>query len=1193
MSTAREEPDAQLDRGAPAWETFDWDDLKGLARYVSPRSLRGLRLTADIGALTQAPDRVAAETSIAEALYGVLRKRGISYARESWTGLTRQQIRHPRWLIEDGWGTCLDLAVTYAAMCLEAHLAPLLAITERHALVVLQPGREHAPSAVPPFSAGWARRKPDESVSGILEVSDGDWVRQSLAARELLAVDVVAATSTYAGDFDDALDRGGDYLSDGTVFLDVAYLHNAGARPLPPPAERPSIRTYLPGGHQHFVRYADHAGILEQLEKQSGTVVLVATAGQGKSTLARQVVLDAPFGAGWFLNASERRTLIGSLAAADLAERNELAPRRASADRVGYSDDALMRLAEAEGQWVVVYDNADGDPGNILPLMPRPQPGQLVLVTTTNPEWERVPGIRALRLPALSDETVAAELSGPELVELVAGRALLLHAFRALLAWSGESPAAVAARAPTDIGAEDPTRAPATLWAAVRERLGGAIEPFCLQLAYLPPDQQPLELLEALNPDAPEFTATLADTGLVTRERGALRLHRLFGDAIRADVRAREPDLDAQVVLGLANSREAFQMLDRYGDRDTLFRLDERVRELDDASSGPDERLGTALYMVAELLEPAGHTRLSGQTYARASRHLTHRIELLAGSLHGRARTVNQHHAGNEKMLREALSWAARAEELLLSLPGHEGEADRCLAMQGLLKQKLAKFPGPGGTTLELLRDALGVIEEAHRKRVARLDPMDPELARSEFNLAGIRIELAKLEHSAARAHLDTADRVYASVAERRERIYGRSVHPHIAACVVGRGYVGYYRALLLPATPQVRTHWLRDATAYADEALGQREALEGSLDGDETRKVLRFLAKVALARRVPPVGAAHELNSVQAEMSRELEFAAMRTLPSNTRSLEQSIAEWVFSPALAAVVAAFGVTAPEPGTELGDALEWLEEFSLRWDFRGGAERNLVGDQRLDAATRDVVLRAAAALGLVGTSAPAAENYDHVLILGGLVRACIARPIYAARLLDTDEIAARDITALGGFRELKGNELDLAASLGSGDLVDEFHAMDAGVRSAFKVDAPFDDRGEQSDVVGASWAVREYRLPTEGVVRVVGAPSSEPGVRRANTPDTYAWYASELARLRPGERVLIVTSDIYVPYQHADALRMLALPYSVEVDAVGVAPGDAHPSLVQTFEAHNYLQEFRSTIRAFRALHERLAAVEE
>ena len=83
---------------------------------------------------------------------------------------------------------------------------------------------------------------------------------------------------------------------------------------------------------------------------------------------------------------------------------------------------------------------------------------------------------------------------------------------------------------------------------------------------------------------------------------------------------------------------------------------------------------------------------------------------------------------------------------------------------------------------------------------------MDPELARSEFNLAGVRIDLAKLEHDRARDHLAAADAVYSSVAARRERIYGRSVHPHVAACVVGRGYVAYYRAMLLPAGPRTRT---------------------------------------------------------------------------------------------------------------------------------------------------------------------------------------------------------------------------------------------------------------------------------------------------------------------------------------------------------------------------------------------------
>jgi hypothetical protein len=1184
---ARDEPGGY----GPTWEPFDWADMRRLARYVSPRALRGLRLTTDIGALAGEADRASANTATATALFDALVRHDISYALEPWTGLTTQQIRHPRWLVEDKWGTCLDIAVTYAAMCLDAHLAPLLAITDRHALVLLQPGRAVGYSALPPLSLPWTRTRSGESAGSVVEIADGDAARRDAAAGNLLAVDVVGATTTYASTFEDAILAGAEYLEPGTLLVDVVSLHlHNDCRPLPPPSERPSIRTYLPGSQRRFERYADHSGILEHLEGCEGIVALVAPQGQGKSTLARQLVLDAPFGAAWFLNASERRTLIGSLAAADRAESNETAAGRASQERVGFSANALMRLSEAEGRWIVIYDNADGDPGEIMPLLARPHDGQLVVITTTNPEWERVSEVRALRLPPLSAHTVATALGGVDLVDLVAGRALLLHAFRAFLSWSGETPARVAEHAPQDLPIDDPRRGPATLWAATRGRLPPDAETFCLQLAYLPADQQPIALLEALSPTARELTRDLTAAGLLTQEAGFVRLHRLFGAAVRSDISERDPVIHTEAVIGLTNRLEAYKILDNFADRDTLFRLDDALCEIDEHAPEPDERLGIALHAIAELLEPAGHTRRSGDTYARSVRHLERRRDLLAGALHGRARTVNQHHANDEALLRQAVTWATQAREILLALPKHEGEADRCLAMQGLLRQKLAKFPLNGESTLQLLRDALVVIQEAHELRVDRLDPMDPELARSEFNLAGIRIDLAKLEHGLARDHLAAADAVYTSVAARRERIYGRSVHPHIAACIIGRGYVAYYRAVLLSAAPPTKTAWLRSASAFASEALGQREALEGSLDGDETRKVLRFLAKVALARRVTAIRPERELKSVFSEVSRELEFAAVPTLPSNTRDIEAAIKEWVYSSALAAVVGAFGGGAPEQGTDLGDTLRWLEDFSLCWDYRSGAERNLVAEQELDADTTTLVVRAAAALGLVGTSEPPAKRYDHVLVLGGLVRACIARPIYAARLIDTGKVHAQDVTALGGFRELKGNEHELAATLGYTGLVDEYHAMDAGVRSAFAVEEPFAERGEQSDIVGASWAVREYHLADGGAIRVVGAPSSEPGVRRANTPDTYAWYASELAKLHSGERVLIVTSDIYLPFQHADALRMLALPYSVEVDAVGVSPGDAHPSLAQRFEAHNYLQEFRSTIRAFRALHSALHA---
>lgn len=300
-------------------------------------------------------------------------------------------------------------------------------------------------------------------------------------------------------------------------------------------------------------------------------------------------------------------------------------------------------------------------------------------------------------------------------------------------------------------------------------------------------------------------------------------------------------------------------------------------------------------------------------------------------------------------------------------------------------------------------------------------------------------------------------------------------------------------------------------------------------------------------------------------------------------------IEAWARSPALARVVAAFG-GAPDTGQDLGAWLEQLEAFSERWDFRAGRERNLVGSPDLAPEVSEIVMKAADELGLRGTNEPPRTHYDQLVILGGLVRACLARPRHAADLVTRGAITVDRIVALGGFRVLRGDEEELVAELLDTTVDDEYHAMRAGVEAAFALGAPTQERGEESDVLGASWAVTDYTTVHGTPVHVVAAPSSEPGARRANTPDTYAWLATESGWLRRGDALLIVTTDIYAPYQHADAVRMLTVPHGVEVDAVGIEPGGVDPRLAQPFKPHNYLQEIRSTIRSLRLLHQALAA---
>ncbi|MER7009140.1 hypothetical protein ABT297_39695 [Dactylosporangium sp. NPDC000555] len=251
-------------------------------------------------------------------------------------------------------------------------------------------------------------------------------------------------------------------------------------------------------------------------------------------------------------------------------------------------------------------------------------------------------------------------------------------------------------------------------------------------------------------------------------------------------------------------------------------------------------------------------------------------------------------------------------------------------------------------------------------------------------------------------------------------------------------------------------------------------------------------------------------------------------------------------------LVAAFGGDLPEADT--GTLLGWLDEFSDdHWNFRGrlgGAERDRVRvdlPERLAAAA----LVAARELGLAGTGDPPHREYAHLLVLGGLARACLQRTEHAARLAAALRVGA--VAALGSRRPLGAEERALP---GLDGCETEADALAAGARAAFG-DRPVD---------------------------VLTAPSGR-GAPRPNTADTYAFWAGR-TRPQPDERILVVTSPIYVPFQHCDAIRVLGLRYRCGIDTVGFDPRLAStPQPPGAAGADRYLQEIRSAIRAARALH--------
>lgn len=292
-------------------------------------------------------------------------------------------------------------------------------------------------------------------------------------------------------------------------------------------------------------------------------------------------------------------------------------------------------------------------------------------------------------------------------------------------------------------------------------------------------------------------------------------------------------------------------------------------------------------------------------------------------------------------------------------------------------------------------------------------------------------------------------------------------------------------------------------------------------------------------------------------------------------------------------VVSAFSeiATRDQGGLQGAELIDALESFAVDyWDFRGGRERNLADRPEFSSTQAEEINAAADELGLTETLPPRRREYDAVVMTGGMVRAGIVKPRHLRELYDGDLVWKEGIF-LGGFRPFAGDEVELAPILGV-DGNNEFDAMSVGMRQAFALGVPDSTRGfdpaTRSQPTAADW--REESWAWNGrMLRVIAAPSSEPQRRRANTADTYRFWASRAEGI---ESVLIVTTPIYVPYQGAAAIEVLGIEcgFSVETVAVSATASDLGDHS-QPFLPQHRAQELRSAIHGFHRLRSRLVAV--
>jgi hypothetical protein len=256
---------------------------------------------------------------------------------------------------------------------------------------------------------------------------------------------------------------------------------------------------------------------------------------------------------------------------------------------------------------------------------------------------------------------------------------------------------------------------------------------------------------------------------------------------------------------------------------------------------------------------------------------------------------------------------------------------------------------------------------------------------------------------------------------------------------------------------------------------------------------------------------------------------------------------------------------------------------------------------------RGRVLALTDALGLVSPRRPRCDRYDHTLVLGGGYRSPLLRTRYTAQLRAAG-VALGELSFLGSPRFLIEEPPEHPVTRAyAPEATDEFGLMVGAVRSelGLAVAEPTYVCGcDASRVHCPNWRSRtaatadatppEFTHERRAAVVdgdghtlgwVLSASTGRPPLR-PDTSDTLDLWA-RTSDPRPGQRVLLVTTQVFVPFQTFDALRRLYLPFDVEVEAVGY--GADWGDRPQT--AEYLLQETLSAIRSARRLLVDAAAV--
>lgn len=298
---------------------------------------------------------------------------------------------------------------------------------------------------------------------------------------------------------------------------------------------------------------------------------------------------------------------------------------------------------------------------------------------------------------------------------------------------------------------------------------------------------------------------------------------------------------------------------------------------------------------------------------------------------------------------------------------------------------------------------------------------------------------------------------------------------------------------------------------------------------------------------------------------------------------IQRRTASWLDSAEMADLLAQFGCTLRATG--LRNRLTEAEQLSRAlFDFRQGGERWEARQREFSPRITDAVEALISLVYRDPRDCPAADigAPTHGLVLGGRISSCLLRAELLAELL-AQGLRVGHVWGLGSRRNVVEMERELACGLYLGPVTDELDAMCAALSHTLNLPRGVrDPRRRPSEVRQLALSP----IPIAGL-----AAESAPGSARATTSDTYRFFLRTAGRVSATDHILVITSAIVAPFQHAQALAELSIPTGATITSVGAHLGTSRePSIRSEWTTAEWLQEVRSAIWSLRAMYDKLLA---